>query len=185
MNENTTEGPYLVHDGIVGSPCLIFLRAAGRFTDQGLLEYFGFSNYVPSDLAPMLGEYLLIASDNEWIMLADSWSYTLGNSESAYRLAADLGLSGIEVFLCSVGDTDRSFDFAYYLHGIMVRKYVVIDPDYKKPPKVVENTGVPLPGEAEAFLEKDEMRLVQSIARSLGIKTDYRRDELRVFVPRK
>ena len=44
-------------------------------------------------------------------------------------------------------------------------------------------TGTPLPGEAIAFGETDEMAIVLSVAASLGIKTDLTERDVRVYAP--
>ena len=45
-------------------------------------------------------------------MVADDWHYTLWHMPSTRPALQALG-RGCDVFACSVGDCDRSFDFAY------------------------------------------------------------------------
>src|SRR5262249_33388438 len=77
------------------------------------------------------------------------WYYTLWHMRSTRPTLQALGRS-CDVFACSIGDCDHSFDFVYYRGGRLVRQYVVEDPDFRGG-RVVENTGEPLPGEAAAF----------------------------------
>jgi hypothetical protein len=89
-------------------------------------------------------------------------------------------LESHDVFACSVGDCDRSFDFVYYRGSRLVRKYVVADPDFRGG-VVVEDVGRPLPGEWAAFRQAGELSIVLGIAASLGIKTDYTERDVRVY----
>jgi hypothetical protein len=61
-----------------------------------------------------------------------------------------------------------------------LRKYVVTDPN-SRGGTVVENFGDPLPGESNAFKHSDQLRIVLEIATSLGIKTNYTEQEIRVY----
>ena len=69
----------------------------------------------------------------------------------------------------------------------MVRRFVVDDPNFQGG-VVVENLGEPLPGEHPAFKESTfkeytEMKIILAIATSLGIKTDYTEQDIRIYAP--
>ena len=53
-------------------------------------------------------------------MLADDWHYTLWHMEST-RLAIEAIAKFHEIFACSEGDCDRSFDYVYYQDGRLMR----------------------------------------------------------------
>jgi hypothetical protein len=167
--------------GELHAPHFLFLRCAGRYSDAELLRRFGLPTYRLTKAAERLGRYAILADDGEWTMIADDWYYTLWHMPSTRPTLAALGESH-DVFACSVGDCDRSFDFVYYRGSRLVRKYVVADPDFRGG-VVVENVGWPLLGEWAAFRHSDEMRIVLGIARSLGIKTDYTEQKVRVYAP--
>lgn len=114
-------------------------------------------------------------------MIADDWYYTLWHMTSTRPAIALLGES-CDVFACSVGDCDHSFDFLYYRDGHLVRRYVVADPDFRGG-RIVENFGDPLKGEETALKQDDELKIVKQIARSLGIKIDYGENEIRIYAP--
>ena len=168
-------------DGELHAPHFIFLRCGGRYSDTDLLCRFGLPTYRPTKAAPRIGPYAVLADDGQWTMIADDWYYTLWHMPSTRPTLAALGES-VDVFACSVGDCDRSFDFVYYRASYLIRKYVVADPDFRGG-VVVENLGRPLPGEWAAFEQAGELRIVLGIAASLGIKTDYTEQDIRVYAP--
>ncbi|MGY8769890.1 MAG: hypothetical protein ACKVH8_15845 [Pirellulales bacterium] len=149
--------------------------------DSNLLERFRQQKYQRAKHAPKPGLYTVLADDGEWTMLADSWHYTLWHRNST-RIAIEELATMYDVFTCSVGDSDESFDFLYYENEILIRKFVVEDPNYNGG-SVTENYGSPLPRESEILASNsDQLKMVLKIARSLGIKTDYTEDELRIYV---
>jgi hypothetical protein len=167
--------------GELHAPYFIFVRDAGRRTDADLLHLFGLATYRPTQSPRRRGRYALLAGEGEWTMLADDWYYTLWHMPSTRQAIHQLGQT-CDVFACSVGDCDHSFDFEYYRDGRAVRRYVVADPDFRGG-HVVENLGEPLPGEAAAFRETDELRVVLAVATSLGIRTNYTAQAIRAYVP--
>lgn len=166
------------------APYFIFVRCAGRYSDADLLHLFGLDAYRPTNAPRRLGNHAIFADDGRWTMIADDWLYTLWHMPSARQAVHQLGHSH-DVFSCSVGDADYSFDFVYYRDRRLVRRYVVEDPHYNGG-HVVEDVGEPLPGEAAALRERGERgerRTVLAIAHSLGIRTDYTLQDLRVYAP--
>lgn len=115
-----------------------------------------------------------------WLMLADDWYYTLWHKQSTRPAIGSIGASH-EVFAYSVGEGDRSFDFVHYQNGKLARAYVVESPNYSDR-IVVENIGTPLPGET-ALLREDGDNIGIQLAETLGIKTRFKDDELRIYVP--
>jgi hypothetical protein len=146
-----------------------------------LLHRFGLSTYQPVKPVQRYGRYAILVDEGLWTLIADDWYYTLWHMRST-RPALALLAESCDVFACSVGDCDHSFDFVYYQHSRLVRRYVVTDPEFRGG-RVVENVGEPLPGESTAFKQSDELKIVFGIATSLGIKTDYTEQDLRVYAP--
>jgi hypothetical protein len=166
--------------GSLHTPYFIFARCAGRYGDDQLLNRFDLGDYLPVTSIPPYGRYAILADDGRWVMIADDWFYTLWHKKTTRPAIEELA-SQCDVFACSVGDCDHSFDFVYYRNGRLVRKHVVADPDFRGG-KVVENIGEPLAGEAAAFEKKDdELNIVLTIAGSLGIKTNYSEGEVRLY----
>jgi hypothetical protein len=170
--------PLIIH-GSLHAPYFIFLRCAGRYSDSDLLQRFGLADYRPRKGLPDFGRYAILAADGQWSLIADDWHYTLWHKPATRPALAKLGET-CDVFACSVGDCDRSFDFVYYRDAHLARRYVVADPHFRGG-IVVENFGEPLPGEATAFQEADELKIVFGIANSLGIKADFSEGDLRVY----
>lgn len=163
------------------APYFIFVRCGRSLKDADLLRRFGLSKYVRGRFAPQTGLYSVLANDGAWTMLADNWHYMLWRRESK-RKAIELLATDFDVFTCSVGDSNQSFDFDYYRDGMLVRRYVVTDPDYSGG-SVTQDIGARLTDEADILANNnDQLAKVLSLAKSIGIKTDYAEDELRVYV---
>jgi hypothetical protein len=167
--------------GTLHAPHYIFVRDAGGHSDAHLLLLFGLTGYRATQSPRRPGRFALLAGDGAWTMLADDWLYTLWSRPTTDQAIHQLGQTH-DVFACSVGDSDHSFDFVYYRGGRVVRRYVVVDPDYRGG-RVVVNTGEPIPGEAAAFRERDEWRIVIAIVAALGIRSNYTAEEIRAYVP--
>jgi hypothetical protein len=168
-------------NGRLHAPYFIFVRSEGRYSDADLLRLFGLSAYARVEVSHHLERHAILADDGSWTMIADDWSYTLWHMPSTRPAIEKLG-SGCELFACSVGDCDHSFDFVYYSGGRLLRKYVVVDPDFSGG-TVAENTGDPLPGETSAFKETNELGIVLSLAFSLGIRAGWSERDIRTYAP--
>ena len=165
--------------GRLHAPYFIFLRCAGKNSDPDLLQWFGLADYQPAKGMPDVGRYVILGAAGEWSLVADDWYYTLWHKPLTRLVLAALGES-CNVFACSVGDCDRSFDFVYYRDGRLVRRYVVADPHFQGG-IVVEDVGEPLPGEAAVLRQSGEFEIVLAIASLLGIKTEYTEQDLRIY----
>jgi hypothetical protein len=167
--------------GQLHAPYFIFVRCAARCSDADVLRWFGLSTYCPTNSPRLHGRHAILADDGQWMMIADDWHYTLWHMPTTRPTLQKLARS-YDVFAGSVGDCDDSFDFVYYQRGQLVRRYVVDDPDFRGG-SVVEITGAQLLGEAAAFGETEQLKIVLSIAASLGIMTNYTEHDVRVYAP--
>lgn len=163
------------------APYYIFVRARNRTPDAEFLRMLGLSDYRPTPTIPPCSPHACLADDGTWTMIADDWTYTVWHMPSTRPTLRALAQT-CDVFACSVGDCDESFDFDYYEGGSLVRRYRVYDPDFKGG-RLIEDDGAPLPGEAAAFMATNNLRIVLEIADSLGIRTDYRPEEIRRYAP--
>jgi hypothetical protein len=168
-----------ISQGRLHAPHFIFVRGDGRYSDADLLRRFGLSSYRPTK-SPRW-RYAILGDDGQWTMIADDWLYTLWHMPST-RFALEALKWECDVFACSVGEDDESFDFVYYQGSRRVREYVVTDPYYRGG-KVAKNKGKRLPGEAAAFRKTDGLRIVLGVAASLGIRTDYTEGDIRAYAP--
>jgi hypothetical protein len=171
------DSPFI--DGAVVAPFFIFVRCAGELSDADLLRLFGLSAYQPAMFPGRAGRYAILADDGDWAMIADDFRYTLWHMPSTRPTLEELG-QNYDLFSCSVGDTDNSFEFEYYQGSRMVRRYVVED-RYCSGRRVVEDAGKPLSGEAFAFKKADGFEIVRRVASSLGLRTDYSERDIRVY----
>lgn len=167
--------------GELRSPYYIFVRASGNKTDADLLRELGLGSYVRREKAPQFGRYAILADDGQWTLIADDGHYTLWNRPTTRPVIADWA-QHYDVFTCSIGDCDRSFDFTYYRDGKLARACGVADPD-NGGGTVWENIGAPLSAEPQAFQLADERHTVLAIAASLGIQTRYGEAEVRIYAP--
>ena len=168
--------------GKLYAPYFIFVRCAGIYSDADLLRTFGLGHYEQRAQAPPGGPYVLIANDGTWTLVADDWLYTLWHMPSTRAIIGELA-ERHDLYACSVGDCDCSFSFVFYSEGRLVRNYVVESPHFTDA-VVVDDFGIRLPGETEAFEHPNELDRVLSIAGSLGVRMPYKEGEVRVFAPR-
>jgi len=168
------------HDGRLYAGHFIFARCARELDDDAFLQRLGHTAYTLVASDPMPAPYAVVTSHGEWMGLADDWFYTTWYSPSTVLATAELALSH-DVFTCTVGDTDASFDFAYYRNAALVRRYVVTDPNFRGG-SVVEDIGERLPAEAELLDSgRDQLDIILGLAESLGIRTMYNEDQVRIY----
>jgi hypothetical protein len=163
-------------NGHLHSPYFIFVRAAGRFSDDDILKLLGLGDFATHPLVVDWSKpQIFITEDDLWIHIADDCCYNLGN-KGHYQLVEDLHkkIPDVPIFACSVGDVDWSFDFAYYVSGQLQRRYTVEDPRYDKHRRVVtEDFGQPLPLEMALSEIGEEQDYVLSLATGLGVKINH------------
>ncbi len=164
------------------SPYMIFINGGYWMSDAEIMEKFGLEGYeliTYEKGREIKRKAIFITEDDEWTHVMDDLSYHLWhNKELRKRLQA---LSkDFDIFICSVGDCDDSFDFTYYRNGEIIREYVVEDPHFKGG-EVVKDLGEPFPIETEALKEKDIYVKVTTIAKSLGINLHHTKEKVRVY----
>lgn len=157
-------------NGLPHTPYLIFLNGLKDKTDQEILELFDLGDNketaIRNDLSDKYCIYM--SRDDNWIHLMDNYFYTHWHSKNFSMKVEELGRN-YELFSCSVGDCDLSFDFKYYKNGNKIREYVVESPNYNDEILKV-NYGEPLLGENEGMQKNDQFNRVTHIASSLGIE---------------
>jgi hypothetical protein len=174
---------HIIH-GELHAPYFVFIRSGQQYPDAEMLNRFHLSGYERNDPPARATRYVLLADLGEWTLIADDWFYTLWHLSGTRDVIAELG-SRFELFACSVGDSDDSYDFVYYRGGELLRKHVVIDPRYDGG-VIQESFGAPLSGEGPAgTLPKlqDYLPYVLGIARRLGIRPPESDQQLRRYVP--
>lgn len=166
--------------GYLHAPFFIFINCGGAYSDADLLRRFGLTGYKripePSDSR----RCVYLTQDKQWTHIADDWSYELWHRPAIWGAIAEIA-KDYDVFACSVGDCDHSWEFICYRHGRLLRKHVVEDPNFTRGGIVVEDFGIPLEGEADAMKRSDELETVLAIATSLGIDVNHSSKEIRVY----
>jgi hypothetical protein len=170
----------LIHDGQLHSPFFIFVRQPHGLSDVQILALFALDAYERTSQPTRHGRHAIMSDGLGWTMLADDWYYTLWHLKTTRPAINELAKRN-ELYACTEGDCDRSFDFAHYKNGQLTREYVVRSPHFSDR-QVVKNWGAPLPGEA-GLLEKDGHNIGIELAAKLGIKIRFTMDELRIYVP--
>lgn len=167
------------------SPYFIFIKEGYKISDETILKNLGLSGY---ELVTENNErsneirnkrYLFLTEDKNWTYLMDDWFYTLWHNKEIRNRIKSLSKE-FEIFTCSVGDCDDSFDFTYFKQGEIIRQYVVEDPKYKGG-EVVKNFGIPFPVENTALRNKDLYTKVMTIAESFGIKMNHEKEKVRIY----
>ena len=170
----------LLYRGRVHSPFFIFVRHPDGFSDEDILTRFNVPSYRRATKASRYDRYAVISDVGAWTMLADDYHYTLWHMKITQSAIESIAKCR-EVFTCTEGDCDRSFDFSHYRDGELSRKYIVSSPLYSDR-RIDEDWGTPLPGESE-LLQADGENIGIARAAKLGIQTRFKREELRVYVP--
>ena len=92
------------------------------------------------------------------------------------------GLGDYEIFTFSIGDIDYSYDFQYYQGGTLRRSVVWEDPHIDGG-RMKQEYGERLECEAinPVYESSSFIHEIWSLARSLGIETDYSKLEFRAY----
>lgn len=175
---------YQLHEHFF-SPYSIFIKEGPKLSDNKIMVALGLEDYkIVSDEKErnniaLNKRYIYLTEDEHWTYVMDDLSYTLWYSKEIRKRI--LLLSNIfEIFSCSIGDIDDSFDFTYFKHGEIIREYVVEDPKFNGG-EVVKNVGLPFPIEDIALKKTDTLEKVCTIAASFGIKMNQELAQVRVY----
>lgn len=171
--------PLHITDGHIHAPYFIFIDGGTVYSDGEVIELLGIKGFTATKRLDELDHFLHITDDGRWLHVVDDWLYTQWHSKTIRDRIAKLAAEH-DIFTCSVGDSDHSFDFEYYSGGHLVRRYVVEDPNYDGG-SVTEDFGRPLPGESAALEHSDELSKVLAVAHSVGVEIDHRPSKIRSF----
>lgn len=167
-------------DGTLNAPHFIFIREpSDELTDRVLLEKLAIGEYEFVKKTPKLRRHVLVRREPNWLHLIDDWSYTLWDAPSTRVSLLEISQHH-DIYQCSVGECDHSFDFRFYCGGAVTREYIVEDPTYQNG-IVVKDIGAELPGERDALKLPDEQQRVLGIACALGIDVSYTIDQLTFY----
>ena len=167
------------YTGSFHSPFFIFIKGLNHLSDEQILEFLEFDNCKIRNIEDDIKQSLFITRDKEWVHIMDNWWYNLWHSDSFRKKIDKLG-EKYDLFYCSMGDCDYSFDVTYYKNGLLRRKYIVDDPDFKGG-ELIENIGKPLPFEEENLKNIGQGSKIISIAKSIGIETNHKLEEISCY----
>ena len=172
--------PILTARNRLHAPYFIFIRDC-TISDRELLKTFGLSTYHRCTSANNFGRYTVLAKHQRWTSIADDWHYTLWNMQSTRTVIQALAQT-FDIYTCSVGDSDQSFDFVIYQNGQISRKYAyeTLYPAYLSG-EVTDMIGSPLPCETELLKLENAMDIVFGIGEYLGIPMEWTESQLRLY----
>ncbi len=155
-------------DGKPFAPYFIFIKNINEKSDGEILELLELEHCELFDY----GDYVHISQDANWVHVIDNDAYQLWYSQKLTNRIEELGKE-YEIFTCSVGEPDLSFDFRYFRDGKKIREYVVESPNYDDQ-IIITDFGSPILGEEilvhEELVKGHQLAVVLHIAESLGIQ---------------
>lgn len=187
-DEQPSEPTFWTFAGWVHAPYFIFVRQRGCLSDIELLARLGLRGPWRRRELPRYWWFgqqpgILVANDAEWTHVMDNWLYRLWHMKDIRDRIARLGTE-CDVFTCSVGDADDSYDFEYRAQGRLVRKREVVPDRWPFTVMLETELGEPLPIEASLWTEtgdRGDLELLMRMASSLGIETRADRLSFRYY----
>jgi len=168
-------------NGVFHSPYFIFIKNLTEINDLDILNLLDLKGYVQENDENISSIYneIYLAKVKDWIHIMDNFSYDHWLSKKFRENIEELG-KYYEIFNCSVGNIDSSFEFSYYKNGKKAREYVVESPHYEDE-IVTINFGHPLEGEIEGLKKEDQLERVIYIAKSQGIVLPQNDNEIKCY----
>ena len=157
--------------GFLHTPFMIYIRSYNTLSDEDFLKVFGLRDYQKmSPPLPFLGSHVVFANDTEWTHIADDYRYTLWYSPQT-AAAIEVFRKSYDVFRCSTGDIDESFELEYYQNRNLVRKFVFEHDVSKNTQTITVDTGTKLPGEPATLNDRkvSAEKMFPTITQALGI----------------
>ena len=156
-------------DGRISSAHYIFFRDHGSLSDERLLHILQLKDYTKGILTGKLSHRSVhIMRCREWSAIVDDWFYSLYYTpylqESVITLASEF-----DVLRLATGDSDDSYEFYYYVNGILKRGFNFVDAWGFKPGKVTMNKGIKFGCEASFNSKIHPINDIFKIADELGI----------------
>ncbi|WP_375560378.1 hypothetical protein ACE193_22180 [Bernardetia sp. OM2101] len=94
------------------SPFLIFIKGVNHLSDKQVLQLLGLNTFKIIDSLEDREKSLYITRSTNWIHIMDNWLYDLWHSTPFKNSVDKLGKE-YDIFYCSVGDCDNSFDWFF------------------------------------------------------------------------
>lgn len=157
--------------GFLHTPFMIFVRSYNTLSDDDFMKALGLRDYQKmSPPLPDFTSHVVFANDTEWTHIADDDLYTLWYSPKTAEVIERYSKS-YDIFRCSIGDIDESFEFEYYQNGSLIRKLDFKPGAFKNSKAVIVDIGTKLPGEPDKLrdLIASSTRMFPTITQSLGI----------------
>lgn len=167
-----------------------FIKSENKLSDKDLLTRLKIYNYqyLPEEKKKEAFQYdsskLYITEVDEWTHVMDDWGFSFRKHLWMHKekvIIRNLAKS-FEVFQCSIGDSDGSFDFRYYKEGILQREYIIRNKKLSfTETYIAKNLGNPFVKEEIALKKPGEINKVLSVAELLGIKINHELAKIRSY----
>ncbi|MEO1451365.1 MAG: hypothetical protein AAFV07_17670, partial [Bacteroidota bacterium] len=153
-------------------------------SEDSILAHFGLTDYhlTSFNFDKLPYRSIFLASDASWLHLADSYFYTIWHINNLRERLISLSRH-FDIFRCSIGDIDESFDFMYLSQGEIIRDYNYVDPTIWGKGGILSDSGNPFAIEQRAFTCSDLRVRVLTIAEGLGIDIDYSSKNILTYCP--
>src|SRR5688572_9450941 len=172
-DSNNNAHPYypFLKWGFLHTPFMIYIRSYNTLSDENFMTLFGLRDYQKTfPPLPSIGWHVVFENDTEWTHIADDYRYTLWHSPRTTAAIEELSRS-YDVFRCSIGDIDESFEFEYLRNGNRIRKFIFEHDVFKKTQIVTVDKGQRLQGEPAELddLKSSAEKMFPTITQALGI----------------
>ncbi|MFK7979869.1 MAG: hypothetical protein AB8G86_07805 [Saprospiraceae bacterium] len=178
----------LIRNNNFFAPYYIFIKKGNKLKEREFFERLELFDYnLTSDdwksddkiLLDGKKRYLFLTESENWTHLMDDWMYTLWHDTNFKSNVTKLS-KYFDIYCCSVGDVDESFDFKYFESGRLKREYIVEDPKFRGG-EITKNFGIPFIGEEIALNKKEPLDKVLSIAKLVGINIEHQLDKIKCY----
>lgn len=160
------------------APFLIFIKGITHLSDIQILETLGLNRIKVIDSLEERKSSLYLTRSKNWVHIMDNWLYNLWHKNSFEKKLEELGKK-YDIFHCSVGDCDDSFDFVYFKYGKLRRKHIFEDSVFTGIKQVTNDIGEVLSSEKQ-ILEKDtdaQVKIIE-LAKSIGVEINHKEDDI-------
>ena len=159
------------------APFLIFIKGINHLSDNEVFKLLGVRSFEIIDSLEEKESSLYLTRCQNWIHIMDNWLYNLYHKTSFKNRLDDIGKI-CDIFYCSIGDIDDSFDFTYFQDGKLRRKYVLND-TVPKNQVIEQNIGEVLPLEEEILSKEIDVQIkIVEIAKSVGIGINHKEENI-------
>ena len=158
-----------IYNNIPHSPFFIFINGLTKLNNIEILKFIGFDNVKEVYNIDSLKDdnCIYLSTSENWVNIMDNGAYELYYSKKFNDKITELSKT-YNIFMCSVGECDKSFEFKFYNNSQLTRHLKVDSPKFDDQITAID-LGTPLKGEVPSNNIIDELEYVIKLANSLEI----------------